>query len=89
MSIINLLIYVLACFGLVFTMVSICERYSIDTDYVELININKTSENNNKDKIIIYLKETEDLNKIISLIENGKYDNIYEFASDVKLMKYN
>lgn len=89
MSVINLVIYILACFGLVFTIVSICERYSIDTNNEKLISTNKTTENTNKNKIIIYLKDSEDLNKIINLIENGKYDNIYEFASDVKLMKYN
>lgn len=88
MSIINLIIYVLACLGIVFTVFSICGRYSIDSNYVRLSNTNKISYNN-RDKIIIYLKDNKDLNKVITLIESGKYDNIYEFASEVKLVKYN
>ena len=85
MQFIDILIYILAFFGLIFTMFSIVESYNCFPSYIP--NLKKESYN----QIIIKIKLENEcyIEDVIEKIKKGNYDNIYEIAEDVKIMKYN
>lgn len=82
MEFIDILIYILASLGLIITIVSIIEPYN---------NCIQTLKKDNCNEIIVKLKGFNDCdsNILIEKIKNGEFDNIYEIAEDVKIVKYN
>lgn len=86
MGVIDILIYILASFGLIFTIVTIIESYNNCIPYC-VYNLKK----DNCNQIIIKIRGFNncDTSNLIEKIKNGEFDNIYEIAEDVKIMKYN
>ena len=80
MEFIDILIYLFACFGLIFTMVTIVEQNNCKF-------YNRTKKNN---EIIVKLTEftNDNYNDVINKLKNGDYSNIYDLASNVEI-KYN
>ena len=85
MEFIDVIMYILASFGLIFTMVSIIESYNSCMPYY-VKNLKKT----NCNEIIIKIKgfHNSDINQLIEKIQNGQFNDIYEIAEDVKIIKY-
>lgn len=84
MEFIDILIYMLASLGLIFTMVSIIESYNNYIPYY--IQNFKRNEFN---EITIKIKDFKyrDIDELIEIIENGDFNNIYEIAEEVKIIK--
>lgn len=88
MNFVDILIYILASTGLVFTIVSIVQMYSYRNS--DKFNIDNLNEQGNI-KIIIKITnlEKEKIDDILEKIKTGNYDNIYEIADEVKINRYN
>ena len=86
MEFIDILIYLFACFGLIFTMVTIVEQNNCKF-YNKYYYIDRTKKNN---ELIIKLTEftNDNYNDVINKLKNGDYSNIYDLASNVEI-KYN
>ena len=83
MEFIDVIIYILASFGLLFTIISIIQSYNNFIPYY-VQNIKK----NNYNEITIKLIgiNNKDINKSIERIRKGEFNNIYEMAEDVKII---
>ena len=86
MELIDILIYLLACFVIIFTMVTIVEQNNCKF-YNKYYYIDRTKKNN---EIIVKLTEITngDYNDVIAKLKNGDYSSIYDLASNVEI-KYN
>lgn len=86
MEVIDIIIYILASFGLIFTMVSIIESYNNCIPYY-VQGLKKS----NCNEIIIKLRgfHNSDINKLIEKIQKGQFSDIYEIAEDVKIIRCN
>lgn len=85
MEFIDIVIYILASFGLIFTMFSIIESYNNYMPYC----MNTLKKDNYEIIIKIKAVNNSNINELIEKIKKGEYSNIYEIAEDVKIMKYN
>lgn len=83
MEFINVLIYLFACFGLVFTVITIIEQNNCKI-YNKYYYIDRTKKNN---EIIVKLTEfdTNSCDEIINKLKSGDYSNIYDLASNVEI----
>ena len=84
MEFIDILIYVLASLGLIFTMVSIIESYN---NYIPYYIQNFKRNEFNEITIKIRDFKYRDIDELIEIIENGDFNNIYEIAEEVKIIK--
>lgn len=85
MEFIDILIYMLASLGLIFTMVSIIESYNNNYITYNIQNFKR----NNVNEITIKIRNFKyrDIDELIEIIENGDFNNIYEIAEEVKIIK--
>lgn len=85
MEFFDILIYILAGFGLIFTMVSIIESYNSNymPYYIQNFKRDKVNEITIKIRSFKYI----DIDELIERIENGDFNNIYEIAEEVKIMR--
>lgn len=87
MEFIDILIYMLASLGLIFTMVSIIESYNNYIPYyIQNFKRNEFNEITIKIRDFKY-RDIDELIEIIEIIENGDFNNIYEIAEEVKIIK--
>lgn len=88
MQFIDVLIYILASVGLLFTVISIVDTYSC-ANYNSCYNLNLKKEN--KAKIIIKISDFDIAKKeeILEKIKKGKYNNINDIADNVEIINYN
>lgn len=84
MEFIDILIYMLASLGLIFTMVSIIESYN---NYIPYYIQNFKRNEFNEITIKIRDFKYRDIDELIEIIENGDFNNIYEIAEEVKIIK--
>ena len=84
MEFIDILIYMLASLGLIFTMVSIIESYN---NYIPYYIQNFKRNEFNEITIKIRDFKYRDIDELIEIIENGDFNNIYEIAEQVKIIK--
>lgn len=89
MHLIDYIIYVLACSGLIFTLVSMFQIYQ-NNSYMRYCNNHyyKKQKINEIDIKIKGIKDSE-ISKVLEKIKNGEYDDIYDLGDDVKIVKYN
>ena len=83
MEFIDIIIYILACIGLIFTMISIIESYNeCKPYYIQSLKKDNCSE------IIIKIKDNIECNnnELIERIINGEFNDIYEIAENVKII---
>lgn len=85
MEFIDIFIYILACFGLFFTMISIFQSYNYFPCCIQKLK----EENNNEIIIKIKVVNQCDIDNILQKIKIGNYDNIYDIADEVKIIKCN
>lgn len=85
MEFINIFIYILACIGLLFTMISIFQTYNYFPCCIQKLK----EENNNEIIIKIKVVNSSNMDNILQKIKLGNYDNIYEIADEVKIIKSN
>ena len=88
MHLIDFCIYILARFGLIFTLVSIFEMYQ-NSSYIKYCNNYCKKEKTNEINITIKGIKDDEINSVLKKIKNGDYEDIYELGEDVKIMKYN
>lgn len=83
MEFIDIIIYILACIGLIFTMISIIESYNeCKPYYIQSLKKDNCSE------IIIKIKNNRECNnnELIERIINGEFDDLYKIVEDVKII---
>lgn len=89
MEFIDILIYALACFGLLFTMFSIIETNKC-TDYGKYYYVdNIKSEKDSRILVKISGFDSIETDNIINSIKTGNYNNINDIADKVEIIKYN
>lgn len=86
MEIIDILIYLLASFGLLFTMVTIIEKNNCNI-YNRYCFIDRTVK---EEEIVIKLTQfnNENKSKVIARLKNGEFSDIYTLSGKVEI-KYN
>ena len=88
MQFFDVVIYLLASFGLIFTIFSIFESYNNKQNLTYYIK-DCTCKNNNKVLVKIQKIDENDVDDVIEKLKYGKYDDIYKLSDDVKIVKYN
>ena len=88
MQFFDVVIYLLASFGLIFTIFSIFESYNNKQNLTYYI---KDCTCTSKNKVLIKIQDIDEdkVDEVIDKIKYGKYDNIYKLSDDVKIVKYN
>lgn len=88
MDFVNIIIYILASFGLIFTIVSMFDMYD-GKGYIFSCKGKKDKLRKCELRVLIKEEVEENIDEIVQKIKTGNYDDIYAFACDVKVIKYN
>ena len=88
MQFFDMVIYLLASFGLIFTIISIFESYNNKQNFTYYIK-DCTRKNYNKILVKIQNIDENDIEDVIEKLKYGNFDDIYKLSDDVKIVKYN